>query len=149
LLLDKGGQPVDVSLRLPGIGPATVERLTAPAPAARSGVTFAGQDLDVGGNWLGPHVAQTVRRGAYGYAVAVPRYSAALVTLRLRPGALIVAPAGRLDRHVSRLGTSRGVVERKHSRSYVHSRSGSRARRVREPGGTRGVGRGRGVAEGR
>jgi hypothetical protein len=105
LLIDKGGQPVDVSLRLPGVGGAVVERLLAPSVGARSGVTLAGQYLDVSGTWRGRVRAQTIRPGAYGYAVAMPRYSAALLTLRLRAGALGggvgVAAGGRRVRRVS------------------------------------------------
>jgi hypothetical protein len=100
LLIDKGRRPVDVSLRLPGIGDATVQRLLASSPAARSGVTFAGQQLGTDASWQGRAVAQIVRPTAYGaYAVAVPRYSAALVTLRLRAGALNGSAArGRVHR---------------------------------------------------
>jgi hypothetical protein len=94
LLIDKGGRPVDVSLRLPAIGVATVQRLLAPSPAARSGVTLAGQYLGPDASWQGRAIAQTVGPSAYDrYSVAVPRYSAALVTLRLRAGALSAAPA--------------------------------------------------------
>jgi Glycosyl hydrolase family 79 C-terminal beta domain len=102
LLIDKGQRPVDVSLRLPAIGYATVERLLAPSASARSGVTLAGQYLGVDGSWEGRTTAERLRPSADGsYSVAVPRYSAALVTLQLRSGALGGAPSrGRDHRSV-------------------------------------------------
>ncbi len=100
LLIDKGRRSVNVSLRLPGVGAATVQRLLAPSPAARSGVTFAGQHLTADAGWAGRSVAQSLSLSASGgYSVAVPRYSAALVTVRLRAGALSSArPRGRVHR---------------------------------------------------
>lgn len=89
LLIDKGQRAVAVSLRLPGIGAATVQRLLAPSAAARSGVTLAGQHLDSGGDWEGRAVARTVTARSFGgYSVVVPRYSAALITFRLGARAL-------------------------------------------------------------
>jgi hypothetical protein len=102
LLIDKGRQPVNVSLRVPGRGAATVQRLVAPGPGARSGVTFAGESLNTAGEWRGRAVAQTVAARAGAYAVSVPRYSAALVSLWLRGGALTVARPPRRLRHTSR-----------------------------------------------
>lgn len=96
LLIDKGGRSVDVSLRLPATGTATVQRLVAPSAASRSGVTLGGQYLSADGTWTGRASEQTLRPGVRGYAVSLPRYSAALVTVRLRAGALGGAsPRGR------------------------------------------------------
>ncbi len=95
LLIDKGGQSVRVSLRLPAVGSAVVERLVAPSAWSRRGVTFDGQYLGLDGEWRGRATPQTVRLGAYGYVIAVPHYSAALVTLRLRTGALTLAEGRR------------------------------------------------------
>jgi hypothetical protein len=92
LLIDKGQRPVVVALRLPATGAATVERLTAPGPGAKSGVTFNGQYLAADATWSGSGSAQRIYPGAYGYTVAVPRYSAALVTVHLRHGGLTVTP---------------------------------------------------------
>jgi hypothetical protein len=82
LLINKGRSGADVRLRLGATVPARVERLLAASPAARTGVTLAGQSLSPGGNWRGRFEAQTVWRGAGGYEVAVPAYSAALVSVR-------------------------------------------------------------------
>jgi hypothetical protein len=102
LLINKGHRPVDISLRLPGVGAATVQRLLAPSPAARAGVTLAGQHLARDGDWEGRAAAQTVTSRSYGrYSVVVPRYSAALVTLRLRADAL-----DRLRGRVHRTGVA-------------------------------------------
>lgn len=85
LLIDKGQQSVDVSLRLRAKGAATVQRLLAPSPSAGTGVTLDGQYLDAGGTWRGRAAYQLIDPGADGYAVALPRYSAALLTVHL-PG---------------------------------------------------------------
>jgi Glycosyl hydrolase family 79 C-terminal beta domain len=82
LLISKGAQGVRVDLRLPAAGAATVQRLQAPAVSARAGISLGGQHLDLDGAWRGPLVSQTVASGRGGYAVTVPRYSAALVTVR-------------------------------------------------------------------
>jgi hypothetical protein len=82
LLINKGRWGADVRLRLDATAPARVERLLAASPAARTGVTLAGQSLTPGGHWRGPFEAQTVWRRARGYDVAVPAYSAALVSVR-------------------------------------------------------------------
>jgi hypothetical protein len=130
LLIDKGRQAVNVALRVPGAGAATVERLLAPTAGARSGVTFDGQYLSVGGTWRGRATTQTVRLGAYGYAVALPRYSAALVTLRLRAGAVLVRPSPPHGRHGSRVTRAPAVVERRRRRS-ARSAAGRRSSRRR------------------
>ena len=84
LLIDKGARSAVVDLRVPATGPASIVRLLAPSPAARYGVSYAGWHLSAHGQWAGRSTAQVVTRGADGYRVAVPRYSAALVRLQLR-----------------------------------------------------------------
>lgn len=91
LLIDKSPRSALAMLRLPkGSGPASVRRLLAPGPAARTGVSYAGWHLTAGGVWAGHSAVEEVTRGTGGYRVSVPRYSAALVTVRLpsasRPG---------------------------------------------------------------
>ncbi len=86
LVLDKGTRSVRVRLNLPLSVTATVERLTAAAVAAKSGVTLAGQHLTAAGTWTGARRAETVTPSANGYTVSVSRYSGALVTAHLRPG---------------------------------------------------------------
>jgi Glycosyl hydrolase family 79 C-terminal beta domain len=88
LLIDKSRRPERVSLRLPATGPARVQRLQAPSAAARSSVTLGGRALGPDGRWQGLPARQSIapRRGAY--AVSVRSTSAALLTVRVRPGAL-------------------------------------------------------------
>jgi hypothetical protein len=88
VLMDKGPRAARFSLRLPATAVATAERLLAPSAAARSGVTFAGRRLGRDGRWLGPLVLDRLagRRGIY--TVELRRDSAALITVRVDPGAL-------------------------------------------------------------
>src|SRR5207248_3262145 len=58
LLIDKGRRSASVMLRVPGRGPAVVQRLLAPSVTARSGVTLAGQQLDRAGLWAGRRTLQ-------------------------------------------------------------------------------------------
>jgi hypothetical protein len=88
LLINKGHRSAGVGLTLPAQGSATVQRLLAPSVRARRGVTLAGQHLGANGEWQGPLAVAAISRQRNGYALSVPRYSAALVTVRLRPGAL-------------------------------------------------------------
>jgi hypothetical protein len=84
LLIDKGPSADRVELRLPASGPASVERLLAPGAGARSGVTLAGRHLNRAGRWIGRRVEETVRPGTSGYAVTLPRFSAALLSVPIR-----------------------------------------------------------------
>jgi Glycosyl hydrolase family 79 C-terminal beta domain len=93
VLIDKGARSLRVALRLPATSPATLQRLTAPSAAARSGVTFAGRRLDRQGDWQGPAVHQLVSRRSGVYTVDVRHASAALVTVPVDPGALGAPPA--------------------------------------------------------
>jgi hypothetical protein len=87
LLLDKGRHPVRVRLHLPSRLPASLQRLIAPSVRAHQGVTLGGQHLGPDGRWLGTPSHLTVRPTRRGYTVTLPRYSAALLTLRGSPGA--------------------------------------------------------------
>jgi hypothetical protein len=88
LLIDKSRRSERVWLRLPATGRASLQRLLAPSAAAQSGVTLGGRALGADGRWQGLAAAQilTPRRGAY--ALSVRGMSAALITVRVRPGAL-------------------------------------------------------------
>jgi hypothetical protein len=86
LLLDKGPRSVRVRLALPFTGVATVERLTAPAITSKTNVRLGNQHLTRLATWAGPPSTETIRPRPGGYVLSVPRYSAALVTARLRPG---------------------------------------------------------------
>jgi hypothetical protein len=88
LLIDKGRRSARVLLRVPGRGPALVQRLVAPSAAAGSGVSLAGQQLDRTGLWTGTRVVQAVPRTRRGYEVTMPRMSAAMVAVRVLLGAL-------------------------------------------------------------
>ena len=91
LLINKSRRFERASLRLPASGPADVQRLLAPSASSRSGVTLGGRALGADGRWQGSPVDQTVVPRGGAYTVAVRRMSAALVTVRVRPGALGVA----------------------------------------------------------
>jgi hypothetical protein len=82
LLISKGAQGAHVELHLPASGPATVQRLQAPTVSARGGMTLGGQQLDRAGRWRGSFASQTLAPARGGYSVTVPRFSAALVTVR-------------------------------------------------------------------
>ncbi len=88
LLIDKSRRSERVSLRLPAAGTAGVQRLLAPSAAARSGVTLAGRALGADGRWQGLPTRQTVAPRGGAYAVSVRSMSAALITVRVRAGAL-------------------------------------------------------------
>jgi hypothetical protein len=88
LLIDKSRRPARVSLSLPAVGPAGVQRLLAPGAAAETGVTLDGRRLGPQAQWQGPLAHEAVARGARGYVVEVPRLSAALLSVRVTPGAL-------------------------------------------------------------
>lgn len=86
LLLNKGARSVNVDAELPATAPATVERLLAPAPGSRSRVTLGGQQLNQNGDWVGRPSSDTVTPRAHRYLVALPRFSAALLTVPIAGG---------------------------------------------------------------
>ncbi len=88
VLVDKGPRPVRLTLRLPATARATVQRLTAPSPAARGGVTFAGRRLGRDGRWQGASVAGTVSGRSGVYTVELHAASAALVSVPVTAGVL-------------------------------------------------------------
>jgi hypothetical protein len=88
MLIDKGRRSVRVSLRLPATADATVQRLVAPSARSVAGVTLGGQTLAADGRWQGTAAQQTVTARPGGYTVVVRDESAALLTVRVRPGAL-------------------------------------------------------------
>lgn len=94
LLIDKGARNAHVTLALPAGGPGKVQRLLAPSVRARSRVTLGGQRLGADARWVGRRRTETVTAGTGGYALTVGAMSAALVTVRLRAGALSGAPVG-------------------------------------------------------
>lgn len=82
LLINKGPRAANVALHLGAAGTAFIRRLTAPRIGSSNGVTFGGQRIGTDGLWHG-HRVQTVIHGRAGvYGVAVPGYSAALVSAR-------------------------------------------------------------------
>jgi hypothetical protein len=88
LMINKGARPGRLVLNLPAKGDAAVERLRGPAPNAMSGVMLDGQTLGPDGTWQGTPIVPTIRPGKRGYTVNVPAYSAALLTVPLKSGAL-------------------------------------------------------------
>jgi hypothetical protein len=85
LAIDKGADAVHLDLVIPATGEATVERLLAPSVSARYGVSLDGQWLGRDARWHGRVSAETIKPGEYGYQLMVPRYSAALMSVQLRP----------------------------------------------------------------
>jgi hypothetical protein len=83
LLIDKSSRSVRVDLRLPATAPASIQRLLAPSPYSRSGVTLNGQQLNYAGQWTGRPQTRIITRFARGYFVTVAGRSAALVSVRL------------------------------------------------------------------
>jgi hypothetical protein len=84
LLIDKSRRSVRVDLRLPASAPAGIQRLRAPSPYSRSGVTLNGQQLNYAGRWTGRPQTRTIPAFAGGrYFVTVTGRSAALVSVRL------------------------------------------------------------------
>ncbi len=128
LLIDKGERSADVSLRLPGIGLATVERLLASSPSARSGVTLAGQYLGAGGAWEGRAVAETVRPGP------IRRLLRGGSALQRRARHLPAAAGGaeRLTRPRARAAVARGGAHagRRRASAPAQPVAGSRAAAV-------------------
>lgn len=100
LLIDKGPYAVRVNLRLPATAPATVQRLLAPSVRSRWGETLAGQHIASNGRWAGHRTTQVVARSRRGYEIVVPRYSAALVSVRMQGPPPATAPSGLNGRHV-------------------------------------------------
>ena len=82
LLINKGGRPANVTLRLgTGNEPGFVRRLTAPSIVAENGVTWGGQHINSQGHWAG-HLVTTKVGGIDGvYHLALAGYSAALVSV--------------------------------------------------------------------
>jgi hypothetical protein len=88
LMINKGPKSLMVNLDIPATGPARVERLLAPSPGSPSSVTLGGQSLDRDGIWVGTPQRETVRPVAHRYSLALTRYSAALLTVKIARGAL-------------------------------------------------------------
>jgi hypothetical protein len=84
LLIDKGSRTVRVDLRLPTRATGRVERLLAPSPYSRTGVTLGGQQLNSAGDWTGAQRTERLAPGVRGgYELTVLRHSAALLSVPL------------------------------------------------------------------
>src|SRR5205823_6236975 len=83
LLINKGRR--DARVTVPGAGgargPAAVRRLQAPRIGATTGLKFAGRWIGSDGLWHGRESDDRVAARGGSYVVAVPAYSAAMVTL--------------------------------------------------------------------
>jgi hypothetical protein len=88
LLVNEGRHSVRVTVRIPTAGPASLQRLLAPSAASRSQVTLDGQQIGRDATWRQRRIQPWVWATKRGYPVTVPRFSAALLDARLRPGAL-------------------------------------------------------------
>jgi RNase P/RNase MRP subunit p29 len=89
LLLNKGARAATFRLDIPAVGTGTDEQLLAPSAASPEGtLTFAGQHLGEDVRWKGKKVVRRIVRTSRGYEVTVRGYSAALLSFRVKPGAL-------------------------------------------------------------
>jgi hypothetical protein len=82
LLINKGSRAVHVTLRLPALAAASIERLLAPSVRATGGETLDGQHIGSHETWVGRPSRETIRRSATGYRLTVPAGSAALVRVQ-------------------------------------------------------------------
>jgi hypothetical protein len=111
LLIDKGKRTVHVDLHLPADGPASIERLLAPSPYSRSGVTLNGQRLNAAGDWVGTRSTQTVTPLARGgYEITLPRHSAALLSVSLRSPARPGSGRRRSSEHHGRVAVAQHPI---------------------------------------
>jgi hypothetical protein len=94
VLIDKGRRPARVALRLPAEGAVRVQRLLAPSVRSRTGVTLGGRQVGPNGRWQGLPAHQTLARRRGAYVVVVRSMSAALLSVRVSPGALGSAATG-------------------------------------------------------
>ncbi|MGH2855326.1 MAG: glycosyl hydrolase family 79 C-terminal domain-containing protein, partial [Solirubrobacteraceae bacterium] len=77
-----GSPPLAVRLRVPrGLAVGRILRLTAPSPAATSGVRLGGREVAPDGTWTPPHALPAVHGRAGSLAVQMDPSSAAVVTL--------------------------------------------------------------------
>jgi Glycosyl hydrolase family 79 C-terminal beta domain len=111
LLIDKSGRSVRVRLRLPTAAPASVQRLMAPSPYSRSGVTLNGQHLGSAGQWIGTPRTETITpAGRGGYYLTVPARSAALVSVRLGVPRRPIAGRRAVSKHHGRVAVPQHPV---------------------------------------
>ncbi len=88
LLVNEGRRTVRVRLSLPARGSATVQRLLAPSVRSQSGVTLDEQWIGHNGRWHGTPADDAIVATKRGYTVIVPKLSSAILSVRLKPGAL-------------------------------------------------------------
>ena len=88
LLINKARRDVGIRLDLPSRTAATVQRLLAPSVRATRGVSLDGQHLAANATWRGRRSTSSIPPRPPGYILGLPRYSAALITVRVRAGAL-------------------------------------------------------------
>jgi hypothetical protein len=98
VLVNAGRRAIRVRLTLPTTGPASLQRLLAASPRARSGITLNGQRLNTAGRWVGRPQAMLVAARNHGYPLLLPRHSAALVTATLGASASPVAAVRERER---------------------------------------------------
>jgi hypothetical protein len=85
LVLDKSDRAARVLFVLhDGRGPASVQRLLAPSVSSEQDVTFAGQSLNFSGHWVGRRIVGRIAQRRGTYALTVPAYTAALVSVNMR-----------------------------------------------------------------
>jgi hypothetical protein len=94
VLIDKGRRSMRVSLRLPTTATGAVQRLLAPSARSETGVTLGGRQLGANGHWQGLPTRESVSRRGGRYVIAVGRFSAVMLSLRVPPGALQATSTG-------------------------------------------------------
>ena len=77
LLINKGGQAVTTTLRLPGLGASVRSAADALVGGLAFGVTLDGQHLSLTGRWIGSRSVERILPISTTYEVTVPRFSAA------------------------------------------------------------------------
>ena len=111
LLIDKGSRTVRVDLHVPATGSATVQRLLAPSPYSRTGVTLDGQQLDHAGKWTGTPRTETIGPAARGgYVLTLARRSAALMSMRLAAPHRVAMQRRRVSEHNRRVPVTQHTV---------------------------------------
>lgn len=132
LLIDKGYRSVRVRFTVASTGPAAVQRLLAPSPSSRTGVTLDGQHLGANGRWYGRAATQQIEPVAHQYAVTVRGASAVLVNFSPSPAyragypaaAVTSRPAVSAARRLAPARSARPLTGRPRSPSPANPRAG-------------------------
>ena len=123
VLIDKGRRSARVSLRLPAQGSVRVQRLLAPSARSQAGITLGGRELAANGRWQGLPERQTLSARGGAYVINVRSMSAALLSMRVSPGALAT---GARPPRAARSSSSRRAISSSLSDSCSAASASSR-----------------------